>query len=329
MKIFIKLLIAIAILIIAIFAIRIINSLRYPMPDFGTTKLLEDSAYPVSDKHGEISLIDSNRAQGYHMRPKEKTSKGVMLVFGGSEGSSNYDSAYELYADGYEVLSLYFFARKNLPTGLVDIPIEFFRDVEEYMVNENVDTSVITVQGTSKGAELALLLTQYYDIDNLVLYAPSAYSFQGLDMTEESSSWSYGGSPLPYASFSNGSGKAIFDIMSSSILNTPISFLESYSSISKDIKPGDPEWIYVENTAENILVFAGGKDTMWNSADSARALQVYANNVEAHIYPDAGHMFGNLTYVNGMSLGGDKVANLEAKEKSDAILKVRLVEWHQ
>ncbi|NLY21509.1 MAG: acyl-CoA thioesterase [Tissierellia bacterium] len=330
MKVLKRILMAIAMVIVIIFGIRTINSYRYPEPYFGFTNQLAESEYPLNDEFGKINTIDYKLAQGYHMDPSKKSSKGIVITFGGSEGSSNYDAAYELYKDGYEVLSLYFFGRKSLPTYLENVPIEFYSDVEEYMENKNIDTSIVTVLGASKGAELALLLTQYYeDIDNLVLYAPSAYVFQGLGMEGENSSWSYGGKPLPYLAFRNASGKAIYNIISASILNYPISFLESYASISKEIGPNDLEWIYKNEIDGEILVFAGGEDTMWNSAESAKALEDNFKNIESHIYTRAGHIFGPLTYVNGLSTGGEVDANLEAKVDSDMILKDKLIQWHK
>ena len=330
MKVLKRILMSIVMIIVITFGIRTINSFRYPEPNFDFTNQLAESAYPVNDELGKINTIDYKLAHGYHMEPSKKSSKGVVIAFGGSEGSSNFDAAYELYKDGYEVLSLYFFGRKSLSTYLENVPIEFYSDVEEYMENKNIDTSIITVLGASKGAELALLLTQYYeDIDNLVLYAPSAYVFQGLGIEGENSSWSYSGKPIPYLAFRNASGKAIFNIISASILNYPISFLESYTSISEKIGPNDPEWIYKSEIDGKILVFAGGEDTMWNSAQSAKVLEDNFKNIESHIYTHAGHIFGPLTYVNGLSTGGEVEANLDAKVNSDIILKNKLIQWHK
>ncbi len=326
----------VAIFILTIFAIRTINGVRYPSEgDFVLTDEYiihqkDLSQYPVSDEFGGVKIIDNNRAQGFHMIPSEKTSKGIVIVFGGSEGSSSYENAYEIYSRGYEVLSLYFFGQKNQTENLSKVDISFFEDVEDYIEKEHIDSSPMTIKGASKGAELGLVLTQYYNIDNLVLYTPSTYVFQGLDMSEPASSWIYDGSELPYGSFDKMSAKGMRDMFGAMILNYPISFRETYKSVVKDLTLNDDRWIYKKPIDGNILIFAGDDDQMWNADEMGETLKnEYPEQVEFHLYKDAGHIFEAVTHASGMAVGGNKEANVNAKIESDKILFERLAEWHK
>ena len=119
---------------------------------------------------GEIKKINYKKVQGYHFQPKNKKGKGVIITFGGSEGSSLYSIAQDLYNEGYEVLSLYYFGKDNQNKEIVKIDLDFFEEVLKYLENNDIDNSIISVIGFSKGAELSLLLTQYFnEIDNVIL----------------------------------------------------------------------------------------------------------------------------------------------------------------
>ena len=310
---------------------RGVNSFRYPKSDNAfPSGQLEDSQYPLTDDFGNISLINQGRAQGFHMVPDSGTEpKGTIVTFGGSEGSPNYKTAYSLYQEGYEVFAMYFFGKEGLPPAIGAVDVGFFEDVQDYVQQKAVRPQPLTVLGISKGAELTLLLTQYYDsIDNIVLYAPSAYVFQGLDMTKPSSSWSYHGEELPYLSFQDGSFKAVADMFGAMIFKYPLSFRESYQSISQSTTPDSPQWIYKTPMEGNILVFAGGDDAMWPSDLMGQALaDANPQQVEFHLYEGAGHIFIDATYGGGFAFGGTSQANVDAGKDSTAILLQRLAEW--
>ncbi len=75
-----------------------------------------------------------------------------------------------------------------------NVPLEFFGEFLDYAKTADMHISALTRIEASKGAELALVFTDYFDeIDNAVLFTPASYVFQGGDMTANTSSWIYGG----------------------------------------------------------------------------------------------------------------------------------------
>ena len=185
----------------------------------------------------------------------------------------------------------------------------------------------MTILGASKGAELGLLLTQYYNIDNLVLYAPSAYIFEG---ERNTSSWMHNGKELPYMSYQISPLKIKLKFNLEIIFNHPANFRELYKYITKNLTSNDDSWIYKKPINGNILIFAGGEDKVWNGDEMGQVLKnEYPNQIEFHLYKDAGHVLDSMTYFKDMAFGGTKEINYKAKIESDKILFERLVEWHK
>ena len=188
-------LIIIAIVVITIFALRTINGIRFA-PDaekIGSFAFAGDmDAYSLEREGMTISTIHDGYTNGFHLIPNEKSKTGLLVVFGGSDGGTDFDRSVMLAKEGYEVVSLFYFGQENQPPLYNNVPLEFFGEFLEYAKTANIDTSSLTLVGVSKGAELALLLTNYYDeIDNVVLFAPSSYVFQGGNMPANTSSWTY------------------------------------------------------------------------------------------------------------------------------------------
>lgn len=256
---------------------------------------------------------------GFHIKPNNKTSDGIIVTFGGSEGGCNYFQAIELGQKGYEVIALYFFGQNNQPKTLNKIPLEFFNELLLYTQVNNIDTNTLTLLGGSKGAELSLLLTNFYkEIDNVILYAPSSYVFQGLDFTNSGSSWTWNSQELPYISFSNSSPWALLSMFNAMIFNYPVSYLQQYQTAIKNSKNTKDALIDIADFKGKILIFAGDNDSMWPSAIMAQKIhEMNTENVEFIIYENAGHLFQPVTYIDRVALGGTKEKNESAKQDSD------------
>ncbi|AKK02396.1 dienelactone hydrolase family protein [Corynebacterium epidermidicanis] len=192
MKKILKILLAFVIIVSAVIGVRAYNVHRYALPE---GRPQEASSYPTTDR---ITHIEGTYLSGFHFQPVEKKHAGTVVVFGGSEGSPDYARARQLWEAGYEVLALFFFGQPNQKNTLADVPLEFFDEV-----TTRVSEGPVTVVGSSKGAELtANLATHGAKIDNIVLFTPTEYTFQGLAFgREEHPSFSQGGQPLPYLAF--------------------------------------------------------------------------------------------------------------------------------
>ena len=186
-----------------VFTLRFYNDYKYGKDSLTSAEYYNDvtnlSLYPKKINGVEVRVIDEDTYQGFHLIPEKKTHKGVVVCYGGSEGSPNFEEAQRLAKEGYETLAVFMFGMKNQQKTLVKIPLEQFEDVLKY-VNKNIEEKTpITVLAASKGAEYALnLATKYDEISNLILIAPSAYTFAGLDFDNYGSSWTWNGKEIEY-----------------------------------------------------------------------------------------------------------------------------------
>lgn len=203
-KLFFRIFLIIFILVVLVFILRIYNDHKYKdnnalkFPEY-YKDVTNISLYPTDVDGIDVTYVDEGRMQGFRFVPKEKSHKGIVICFGGSEGSPNFETAKRLAEEGYETFALFMFGMKNQEQTLRKIPLEQFEDVINY-INKNIkDNKPISVLGASKGAEYALnLASKYHEIDDLILMAPSSYNFAGLDFKDYGSSWTYKGKELPY-----------------------------------------------------------------------------------------------------------------------------------
>lgn len=335
-------------IIVVIASIRKINDIRYKPKGYDPSKPYNArnlSQYNTDIDGVLVSRVIGDYMNGFRLLPEHKTHKGVLVTFGGSEGSPSYEVA-ELFAkEGYEVLALFFFGMDNQQPDLVNVPLDFFKEVLAY-IDENVDAhsdketpgkTPITVYGASKGAELALNLAVIYpEIDNIVVMAPGAWSFMGLPEQfgrEMYASWTLGGKEVTYIDMSKGDLKVAANLFLDFLLNRPIDYRPGYESASMKDPNSELARIKVENTKANILIFAGGDDKMWHSEVSAKIIQEHRpKHTDVHIFEGAGHIFalGEYIYSPGMILemGGSAEANKKAAESSYKIFMEKMEEWH-
>lgn len=301
------------------------------------------SHYDVNLEGVEVERIEGNYLNGFHLKPDFKKFKGVVITFGGSEGSPNYTVAKDLAMSGYEVLSLFYFGMENQQKELVRVPLDFFEEVLDY-IGENIeDGEEITLIGVSKGAELSLnLVVRYSEIDNVILISPGEYSYPGLiyssneteTTSEIQSSWTYKGEEVPFISFESGDIKTGLRMFYDMITYSPLSFRGAYESSANKADNQEEARIKVENTDANILLIAGTDDLMWQSEVAAENIyNKRPEKTEKLIYQGAGHIFSIDRYVHAdgmvLAMGGNKEINAEAQRDSNLKILSKLEEWHK
>ena len=172
--------------------VTMLISLLLLKPNGGETKPVEDYScftyrgqeYTLEDlgflPGSQIIPVHGFYINGYHIVPKEMKHRGAVVVFGGSEGSCALSNALEIAYHGYEVYAMHFFGKDNQKIKAERIPLEFFAELYLYIQRTAQSPKPLTIQGTSLGAELGLLLASTFpeQVDHLILYAPSAYVFQ-------------------------------------------------------------------------------------------------------------------------------------------------------
>ena len=335
-KIFFRIFSIVIILLVLVFILRIYNDHKYKdtnalnFPEY-YKDVTNISLYPKDIDGVDVTYVDEGRMQGFRFVPKEKSHKGIVICFGGSEGSPNFENAKRLAKDGYETLALFMFGMKNQEQTLRKIPLEQFEDVINY-INKNIkDNKPISVLGVSKGSEYALnLVSKYPEIDNLILISPSSYNFAGLDFKDYGSSWTYKGKELPYIDIRKSSFKSFLkNIIVPNIIKSPISYKETYNSAIEKDSLSQEKLISVKNVKANILMIAGEDDLMWDSLAMAKKIKDQNPNAKVYSYKGAGHIFagngvlnlGKIRIATGGTIEGNEKARSESRKTIDAFLK--------
>ncbi len=285
----------------------------------------------------QVKVVKDKSVNGIHLIPDNIKHPGVVITYGGSEGSPNYKQAVEIAKQGYETYALFFFGMTDQKKSLLKVPLDSFKQTLDYVNNNSKNPKPLTILGGSKGAEYALLLAgKYPEINNLILFAPASYVTQGLDNSCEGSSWTYDGKELPYLKFKDSGMSAGFGLFKSMLFKEPIVYKKVYEGIFKNSKEDDKKkaYINIKNYTANILLFAGDDDMMWQSAEMATMLkEENPNKVDLHIYKDAGHIFGLHGYLSNdagtIAIGGEKEASIKAFQSSEKVLFEKLSQWHK
>lgn len=321
--------IVVAGLVLLVGAARLSAAWLFPPPATAGVGSTDAAVVPPVPAGVTATRINEGAVQGYHLAPAERLHPGLVVVFGGSEGSANQRDAAGIAAQGYDVLALFFFGQANQPALLSKVPLEFFGEVVTWSQRHAGSPVPLTVVGVSKGAELALLLPTYYpQIANVVAYAPTDHVFQGLDYGHQASTWTWQGKDVAYVPFDRADPAAATSMGLALLLGWPAHLRATYASSLANAANPEPARIKVETYRTNLLLFAGAKDAMWPSDDAARAIQARRPDARVVIYPDAGHVFALNGYAGMFALGGTQKANDAARADSDAILAEQLARWH-
>ena len=321
-----------------VFTLRFYNDYKYGKDSLTSAEYYNDvtnlNLYPKKINGVEVRVIDEDTFQGFHLIPEKKTHKGVVVCYGGSEGSPNFEEAQRLAKEGYETLAVFMFGMKNQQKILVKIPLEQFEDVLKY-VNKNIEGKTpITVLAASKGAEYALnLATKYDEISNLVLIAPSAYTFAGLDFDNYGSSWTWKGKEIEYIDIKNSSFLTfIKNIIVPIIIKSPVQYKAIYDNAAEQDLERTRKLIPAQNIKANILMIVGEDDQMWGSYEMAKIIQSYNKNAIISSHKNAGHIFEGNGVLNTpnmrIRLGGTSDGNKIAKLEEEKVINNFLNQYH-
>ncbi|MGO1580295.1 MAG: alpha/beta hydrolase family protein [Peptoniphilaceae bacterium] len=278
----------------------------------------------------DVIKVDNGKVQGYHFKPKEIKKEGTVIIFSGSDGGIDIVRSSLLSQKGYDVYAMYYFGAKNQEKELSRIDINIFEDIIKEIKKEKSQLGPVTLVGSSKGAELSLLLSNYYKIDNLILYSPSSYIWQGLsqDYKDIHSSWLKDGKEIKYLSTSKIGFPIIFGLMKNGILNKPLDIGKIYEYVIENTENIDSYLIAMDNVKANVLIFAGEKDRMWPSYEMGQVIKdKLKDKAELISYKNAGHIFFGPSVYEEFYMGGEYKANLQALIDSNDIVLDRLNKW--
>ena len=124
-----------------------------------------------------IAPVREQGLVGVFYRPAGEGRHPAILVLSGSGGGIPPATGFAggLASRGYAVLALAYFGAERLPRSLERIPLEYFGTALNWMAQQpSVDPARVGVLGSSRGAELALLLGSLLpQIRTVVAYMPS------------------------------------------------------------------------------------------------------------------------------------------------------------
>jgi dienelactone hydrolase len=281
------------------------------------------------------TITDSGLVASLHL-PARPGRHPAVVILGGSEcGKRSAGQRADLLAShGYAGLALAYCAwpekdgrmpagMERLPRGVFEVPVEYVEiALRRVAAHPEVDAGRIGLWGTSKGAELALLVA----VGNTMLHAvvavvPSSVAWPGLTTPWRSGpSWTRGGMPIAFVPFSRDS--ALMRLLSHprdpTLAHMYLASLQDSAAVGRAAIP-------VERIAAPLFVVSGTDDTLWPSAVMAdmilgRLRERGSNMPVVHVRSEnAGHAIAPPYYPTtevAKRLGGTPLGNAVAQEES-------------
>lgn len=244
----------------------------------------------------EKYLASEHLITNLHLSKKESRRPLLLILGGSNEGFTHVPGDWQIQAfldRGYHVLEAEFFLKPRIltiPDKLSQIRLEsFWEEIEEYLKSDKtssfIDQDLIGVMGTSKGGELALLLSSLYPQFKFVVgVVPSHVVFQGSNTTlYHYSSWAYQGHEVPFVPFPNFSFATIYGVLTRIFCkHDNVNFTWMHSQALKNTEAVEKALIKVENINGPVLLVSGIHDQWWPSAEMSRMVM---KRLEAKNFP--------------------------------------------
>ena len=221
-----------------------------------------------------LTRVRDDGLVGTYYQPATEGRHPALIVLGGSGGGLPPPGgiAGGLASRGYAVLSLAYFGAPGLPRSLSNIPLEYFGKALQWLTSQpGVDPMKVGVVGSSRGAELALLLGVTYPmIHTVVAYMPSNVVWRGCCDPTAAVAWTLERRPIAPAPPLGRRGNAF---------------------------GAQPE-IPVERIQGAVLLISGRDDGVWQSSEMAERIM---SRLRSHrfgyayrslVYDHAGHGIG-------------------------------------
>ena len=193
----------------------------------------------------------------------------AVIVLGGSQGGIPAPAAHAggLASQGYVVLALAYFNAPGLPELLQNIPLEYVHGAAEWLkAQPEVDSSRVALMGTSRGAELALVVASAHPraFRAVVANVPSSLVWPGLSDDSETPAWT-------------SNGKALAAVPSNfSAADLTLQGRERFLRRMRDTAVTSRAVIQVERIAAPLLMFSAKDDQVWPS-------DVFAGQIERRL----------------------------------------------
>lgn len=261
----------------------------------------------------------------------------VILVLGGSEGGIPHARAAVLASRGFSSLALGYFGAAPLPSALVDIPIEYVYGALD-LLHERYPDRRVTLLGTSRGAELALIVAaRRSDVHGVAAYVPSAFVQAGHPPTGgRAAAWTENGSALPAGG--NRFTSALWSMVAAAQGVDPAD-TQPHPGLAQGV--GTLFWsatnpdaaaqctIPVRDINGPVWIASGADDRLWPATLHGALIQAWRGDqpTEHHVFDRAGHHLvvpyapaptPTWTYAPGVVLnaGGTRASNAAASAEA-------------
>jgi dienelactone hydrolase len=259
----------------------------------GTSQVIRYFASPGV----RAELLRSNGVVGILYRPGDDRKHTAVILLGGSEGGFPTPQGAILASRGFVVLALAYFGTNGLLAAMQRIPIEYFgKAIHLMQLLPDVQGATISIIGSSRGAEAALIVgSTYPEVNGVVAASASHVRWEGATakMLPGGPAWTYEDKPLAYVPFHIGPAFAAHYLWAS-VTNSPLSLKSMFVDSLGRAENGDVQ-IPIERIRGPVLLGSGGDDRKWPSAMmSRRAMDRLRRNhhpyADAHVsYEGAGH----------------------------------------
>ena len=221
--------------------------------------------YPWGEMTPEV--IDEGSIHAELWLQESDVPRPVIIRLGGAGGGPFRIRSSLLAARGFAVLDLlYLHGRPR--TEFFAVPIDTVIEALDWLEpRPELDETRVGLYGSSKGAELALLVaSRDARVDAVAVWAPAAVVFEGISFKDVTpgSSWTWQGHPIPYAPARinlSALGRLV-----RMLAQRPVSMRRGYQD-ALDQAPSDA-FIPVEKISGRILLLSGSDDRMCHRGSS-------------------------------------------------------------
>ncbi len=226
--------------------------------------------------------------------PSSDQALPVVITINGSDGGFGKGRAQLLASHGFATFALAYFGEPGLPSRLKSIPLEYFETAFNWLAKQDgIDSTRMGIYGTSRGAELSLILGSMFPdaMKAIVAVAPSSVIHRGLSRVPLHA-WTYHGRPLaPFAPISG----IYQNLWMGQTFENPVTLRQNFLDGMADSMAFAKSSIPVENIKVPLLLVSGGDDMVWPAALYADQIlerlkeKNSAISCEHLYYPNAGH----------------------------------------
>jgi dienelactone hydrolase len=262
-------------------------------------------------------VIEESGVRGVAYLPGTR-SNGHVVVLPGSGGGIPEGYARKLCSYGLAAMALAYFRAEGLPDALEEIPVETVADGVSLFSTKFADGDRVSIMGSSKGAELALLAASLVPdlFASVVGVAPQSVVWYGLG-TAQRSSWTWQGESVPFLESRR------LPIETDAGMRCDVGYDFSLYT-EEEIEAAT---IKVERIDRPILLLSGDDDHMCPAALMADRIArrskelAPAVTVESRVYAGAGHAFLHSEFFSNARDDGRPLFDFGGSPQADAVAR--------